>query len=293
MRTIVNTNRQVFPDNLTTARTHLGSVAWINRDTRPASIFCFVGRVLPKLTPGSIRDAFVHAAPVAILHVLNVQVLEGDNLKFVYKSFAQFMRKVFAAVGNTLMNMVNDATVFTILMCAPRTLAQSALRLGKRLLVFAKWARIGNVLAGRKGSEMGQTNIYSHNFWRWWQWNRLNDTRETGIPIVQSISANDKCLDFAFNGTVEPDLDCAYFRKTQSDIILQGESALRIGERIIAIFPMKARIARLLFGFHAAEKCLKREVNANTGVLQGLGVGIKQKWMLSLPIGQHLHGVIA
>ena len=100
----MNTDRQVFLDNLITARTHLRGVTRVNSHDRPAGPFCLALGQGDQLSPCSITDAFVHTTPIAVLHILNVQFLESYDLKRVNQLAAQLVREVTAAISDALMN---------------------------------------------------------------------------------------------------------------------------------------------------------------------------------------------
>ncbi len=82
MWTRMNTDRQTFKDNFATvsARTALSRIARVDLHKRSTSIFRFVGRELCKHSPCGVANALVQAVPVAVLHVLNVQIFKRDDL---------------------------------------------------------------------------------------------------------------------------------------------------------------------------------------------------------------------
>lgn len=127
MRTFMNANRQVFRDKFTTARALLRCAARINSWRQPTSTFSLVARKIHELTPSGISNTFVHTVPVVVLHLLNIQILEGDDLKLVHQSPAEFMCKVFASISYALINMLKDTLVLAVFWRIFGTPTQSAL----------------------------------------------------------------------------------------------------------------------------------------------------------------------
>ncbi len=285
---------QVFRYDLAAAGTHLRGVARIDCDTCPTGPFCLVGRVLSKLTPRSIRDAFVHTAPVIILHILNVQILESDDLKPIYKSSTQLVRKVFAAIRDAIVDMLDDSFMLAVLRRALHIFAQLALCFGKRLFVPAKESRVSDLLASRESSEVSQAYINTDNLVSHEQWDRLNDAGEAGIPIPQSIAADGERLDLAFDGAMQFDLDIADLGETQAAIIKESPVPLllRIGERIIASFSAESRIARLLPGLHATKERCECKIDTQLGILLHLGMPIAQVIVFLSPLSKQLVRII-
>jgi len=291
----VNAFRQVFGNNLAATRTHLRRATRINCDAQPTGPFRLVGRVLSELTPRSIANALVHTAPVAVLHVPNIQVLKGDNLELVHQSPAQFVCEVFAAVGNALVDMLDDTLMLAVFWCVPRALTQSALGFGKRPLILAEEARVGDVFTVAQSSKMRQANIHADGFRRGRERAGFNLTREAGIPIAQGIAFDGQCLDYAPDGSMELDLDMPDLGKTQMFMARKSPVALllRVGERIIAILSTKSRIPRFLSRIHAAEECLKSKIEARHCFLHGLSVALLQPFMFCLPSREHLYGIVS
>ena len=288
----MDANRQVFRDNRAAARTHLGCVARINGDDRSSGPFCLLLGQPHYLAPRSIRDALVHAAPVVGLHGLNVQILEGDDLKFVHPLAAQLVCKVGATVGNALMNMLDSPPRLGAFWRAFIALRQTALRSSKRLRVYAKETGIGDLFARAQGGEVCEAHIYADGLRCCQQRLRLNHAGEAGIPVAHGVPSDGERLDLALDGAVQFNLHDADLRQAQTLIIQQRETALGIGETVIAILTTKARVARFLARLHAPEEGLKSQVHTHAGILQRLRVGVTEKGVFRFPFGQHPYGII-
>lgn len=155
----MNTDRQGFRHNLPTARTSLGGVAWVNEYDATASFFRFARGELYELMSGNIPDAFVQASVRAVFHVDNVQLLKGDKLIFVDQLARFFMRKVAAAIGNALVDVVDDPLALAILGRPLCLFRQAALCFRQGFLVLTKETGIVNRVAIAQGGKVGQTHI--------------------------------------------------------------------------------------------------------------------------------------
>ena len=286
----MDANIQIFRNNVTATRTHPCRAVWVNPWRQPTSPFCLVSCEVHELTPGSVTNTLVHAAPVPILHILNVQVLKSDDLVLVDQSPTQFVSEVFTAIADTGINVLDDALLLMILQRAFHALAQSVLRLGKRFLILAEEAWIGNVLASREGSKVNQAYVNADNLRRRWQRLWLDDAREAGIPVAQSISPDGQRLDLALNRPVQLDLDGADLRDIE--LIIKSKSRLWIGERIVTIMTTEPRIARSLSCLHAAKKGIECKIDASLGILKTLRVDIGKLRSFLLPLSQQFIGIV-
>lgn len=164
----MNTNRQIFLNHCPTAGASLGCVARINQHTLSTSILSFVLSVLCKLIPGCIRDAFREA--VVLKHSLSIQLFQCDDPVLINQLTGEFVSKVFAAVGDALVNMTNCKSAFPPFGRTLLRLREFPLGLRKFVFVPAKEAGIVNLLASREGSETCQTNIYPNRLLAFWKW---------------------------------------------------------------------------------------------------------------------------
>ena len=112
---MVNSNRQVFANDLTATGTLLHRVPGIKPYNRPTSFLRSEGRVPSQLPPGRIGNTLVHSPVIAVLHVLYVQVPECDELKLVDQSPAHLVGKVLATVGDALVDVLHHAYEFAVL----------------------------------------------------------------------------------------------------------------------------------------------------------------------------------
>jgi len=282
----MDTFRQRFLDNLTTARTHLRRIAWINGDDYPTGPFCLIGCRSHQLPPRSVGDALVQAAPVTILHALNVQVLKYDDLILVYQSATQLVYEVCTTVSNALVDMLNYMLPLAIL--GGSFLAFSKLALGscQRLFFPAEESRIVNLCTVAEGSEVLTAKVNTNRFMRWLKWFWFKLYNKTDPPVTKRVTLNVKALDFTHKGAMELDLHVANLGKVKSTIVGKLEATLGIGERFVPTI-LEARITRLAVFTTTPEEVLKGQVNPRASILQNLRMRLLQPGMLHLPAGEH------
>ena len=289
----MNTNRQILFDQSTTTGTHFCRVPWINLYARSTSFFRFVNCELHKLSPGNIRDISVHAAPVPVHHVNNIQFLKCYYTKTVHQFTTELVRKVSTFVSNAVIYMGQYPSSLISLRCSFLGFTQFTLRSCESLFLFTEEARVGNLLAVRVCSEIGDPYIYTDCCINLWKWLQFDLARKASVPITNSIPYNSQPLDFAFYRTMEIDFHTPDLGQMKSIVIQKIKAALGICKTIISKLPPESWVARLLSTLDATKESFKRKINTSTCFLQTLRISIIQKLMLSFPAGNHFDGVIS
>ena len=208
----MNANRQSLFDNLAAARAMLGCSSWGNFYHRPPISLSFLFGEGYEATPGDIGDAAIHASPIPVHHVLDVQGFKDYDLILVYQLAAEFVSKINTPVRGALFNMIDAASK---LFAPSRPLGRFIpLRPGlfQRLFLLLEEARVENVLTSRKRSKMGQSHINANHIRAFWQWFWFSLTGKAGIPFAKSVSFDDQGLRRAFERSVQDNLDIADFR---------------------------------------------------------------------------------
>ena len=108
----------------------------------------------------------------------------------------------------------------------------------KTLLRLAEPTRITNFLSIVPRHERQQPDIKTNRLIVRWQWFRLYDATETGIPHAIFTFDRER-LDLAFDRAVQLNLDIANLRKRRP--ATQFEPRSRIGEGVVAARGAKAR----------------------------------------------------
>ena len=295
MRTIVNTNRQVFANNLTAARTHLRCLPGVNSCDRPTSFLRFVERVLHQSPPGDIGDALVHPTVIAVLHILNIQVLKGYELKPVDQLSADLVGKVPSTVRDTFVDMLHHALALAMLGRAFLMRVQALLRPDQRAFILAEEARVGNVFAGAQSGKVYQSNVNTCHLVGHRQRPGFDLAREASIPVAEGVAAYGECLDLALDGPVHLDLEVANLGEPEPLVFKKAKVAplLRVREAIVSVPTLEAGIARLLVSsFDPAEESTECQVDPLLGLLLGLRVTTCQPRVSLTPVGEQLVRVV-
>ena len=288
----MHTCRQVFRNDFAAVGALLRRSTRVNQHALATSLLSFVAGVLYQLVPRGVADALVQRAVAVFLHVADVKVLEHDDLKFVHQPPAQLMSKVLTAVGDALVDVLNDALmlpVFRRAFVAPR---EAALRLRQRPLVLPEEARVGDLLASRERGKVGQAEVDAHDMRRRRQRIKLDFDRETGVPVTERVLLDGQRLNLALEGAVQHDSHIADLRQIQA-VAVKTKAVLRVGEGFVPARTLEAGVAGFLACFYAAKERLEGQINAGADFLQALREGIVEKRMILLPSGQHLDRVVA
>jgi len=146
MRTIVDTNRQVFGNKRTTTGAPLRCVLGVDEHHLPTSVYSFVGSELYELTPGYIRHATVDRHDVR-LYPLNVQILKNNELIFIDQLTRLLLSKVATAIGRPCIGVTKSVNHLTTFGTALRKLLFLALKSGHVAGVNLHPTLAGNFLA--------------------------------------------------------------------------------------------------------------------------------------------------
>jgi hypothetical protein len=114
---------------------------------------------------------------------------------------------------------------------------------------------------------------------------RLTFNREGDIPFVGGRSANSTRFDLALDWTMIDHLNTADLGEANTVIMGDGETRLREGEGVIAVFASKARIAMLLTFSKTPKEGFHRQVNTNSNVLKNLRVNSFERGTLLFEYG--------
>ncbi len=285
----MNTNRQLLGDNFTATRTQLGGVAWINQYDTPASTCRLARRDLYELIPRSVTNALVHAAVVAVHHVGNIQIFKGDQLVHVDQLARFLVRKVVAAIGDSLVNMIERPFATVKLWRALRLFRQATLHSCECIFVLAEKTGIVDLAAIAHSCEVSQANVDSGYLVCGHQRIGFNDTGETRVPVTDSITLNGQSLTLPSHGTVQLDFDITDLGQAHTAIVEQSPVALCLGirERIVTVNRFESWVSWFfLAGFHTAKERTKSQIDTLLCVLHGLRMTVTQELMFLSPLRQ-------
>ena len=144
-----------------------------------------------------------------------VQVFGKNYSVIVDHLSGQLMLKIVALVEHFAVNLGYQAHRFLPALGKLLSTCDSTLCSTKTLLRLAEPTRITNFLSIVPRHERHQPDIKTNGFIVRWQWFRLYDATETGIPHAIFTFDRER-LDLAFDRAVQPNLDIANLRKRQT-----------------------------------------------------------------------------
>jgi hypothetical protein len=221
---------------------------------------------------------------MVLKHVPDVQIFKYDHAKTAYPFPTNLMGKVFAPVGNALMDMLNCLASFRPFRRSYFSPREKALHLRQFFLIMTKEAGIINLdPIGERGKTF-KSYVHPDCQFIVGQGFGIHFTREAGIPVANRIPLNGECLDPALDGTMQDDPHCANFGNEQ---LLarreQFETRLLEGEARVPTVSPKARVARLFACLHSSKESLESQIHSLLNTLQDLGMDTHQFGMFSLP----------
>ena len=264
---------------ISTSGAYLTRISGVDLDHFLVGAFCLTFKKIKELPPCCVSDAFVNTPEVVLFHVVDRQIFNAYSVKSVYKFTGFLVDKV---ISFPVYSFVNTGDYFADFLPGFRTFflgRQFTLRLRKGFLFLPEKARILNFLSIRKRCKAFKSHIKT-NSWIHGLLNRimLYITNKSYIPFAGRRPLYSTGFDCAFDRSVEFDFDTAYLGKL-NDILEEFKTGLRICERIIAVLPLKTRIAWLFTGFYPTEEGTKSKVNSGRHILKALAKSIVQKWM--------------
>ena len=198
-----------------------------------------------------------------------VQIFDKNDSVVVYDFSGQLVLEIVALVENFAVNLGYQANRFLPALGKLLSTCYPTLCSTKTPLCLSEQTRISNSPSVAPRHERIQPDIQTNCLIVRWQWFRLYDATETGIPHAV-LTFDRERLDLASDRTVQLNLDVANLRKPQA--ATQLEPGLRIGEGVVAALGTKARKPRHLSTLTTKEKGLERFVDTTQRILQNLTV---------------------
>ena len=200
-------------------------------------------------------------------HALDIKFLDGDDAEPIDQSARLLMNKVVAAVLDALMhtpnNFLRGLPLFRGVLALD--LIELALGFGECGFLFTEEARVVNELAIGQSGKGFQPNVNANGLVRRRQGYGLVFAREADVPF-SAIPADGTGLDRARAGAVCLGLHLPDFGK-RDRALTDTVSALRIGDAVVLIFALQARVARFFTCLNTAEEGLKGEFDTDSDIL--------------------------
>ena len=280
-----------FLANGTTAATELTGIPGVDRDDVRTSVCSFVRAEQHKQTPTSIENTFVESRlrgstvrqkyPVLVLFgtgtmrkIRTVQVFKHDGFIGVHQLPTLLMQKV----GSLVLGLaVCFRHVLACLLSAMRTTCASGqmfLRFSQLGLSTSVVAWVLDGLARRERGEVSQAQVNSNGIISVRECVALLDlAREGGVPLL-ALTLDGKRLDRSTDRTMQLDFERANLGEAQVVVMRERVAPLRIGETVVAMLTLVARIARCLPIFHTAKERFHSFLDSFEHILQDLRVDV-------------------
>ncbi len=256
----------------------LRRVCWVNLDKLPTSFFRFARQLREKGRPRRIVNAL--SQTMIMGHAVDMQVLYRNDSELINNLTTPLMGEVVTPELNPFVNTCYNLTMLTPLRRSLCQFGMLALHFRQCLLFFAKETRIGNLFTCREGCKRLQAHINPDLGLIHLKAFRLTLATERNIPLASRRAMHCTRLDFALDGPMIDHLDGANLGKGHTLIMGDAETALRVGETIIASIALETRISRLLPCLASAKERLESKVYADSHILQNLGMNSIERGML-------------
>lgn len=297
MWTIMYTNTQVFFDKHTTTRTTLACVTRVNSQEQSTGTRRLVGRELCKLIPSNISNTLVQFVAkdysVILHHSRNVQIFKDNHAIGVDQLAGSLMRKIGTLVSNTFVDARDNLLALGSFWRAFCFLFKPTLCFRQFFSITSEKSRVINLFPIAQGCKARQSNVNTNSSCFIRQWLYFALTSERGKPLSCRRTADSDCLGRATEFSVQRNLDTTEF--TQAELVanqLNAVAVLWVSHRVITPVPLKSGVTRFFTRLDTAKKCLKRQVNTHSDILQNLGMNNFERWFFRLPFGQHFLGIV-
>jgi len=258
----VNTNRKGHLLLVAASAANLTRVSWVNSFKPTPSVFSFGFGDLEKLTPGYIANCF--RKTVVLDHPANVQILDGDPVKFLNQFRRFFVVKMLARSPDSQMSERDFLTGF-LAICATLFLSRQVALLAREL-IFRRLeiARVINLLARAESGETGDSNIHADSLSGCGQGLRFRKiAHQQRIPTVSS-ARDPELLDLAFKRAAYPDAATTDARNREF-VTLQWAGALLLNllrEGMIPVTRFEPGKARFLAVLQSPKERVERKVQS-------------------------------
>ena len=290
---MIHTIRQLELMPCAAIGTILRGESGINLDTSRSGPCCLGLDEIQKHPPCCVIDAFINAAKIFFLHIVNRQIFNTYRIVFIHKLTSELMRKVMTFPVNSLIYARNYLASFTS--GFSRFLSGGKFSLGFRegLFFLPEKTRVFNVFTVGERSKGFKAHINPNS-----RLNRLFDrlmvdiTCESYKPFSGRCAPDSAGFNCAFNRSVKFDFNTADLGKSDN-VFKQFEAKLRICERIVPDFATKPRISRLFTGLNPTKKGSESKIDSCGNVLENLAKNVAQKRIFYLERFKHIALVIA
>jgi len=235
----MDTDTKVFRDPGPTLGAELRGVSGRDFDDCSGSLFRFPAQYTEETEPSRISHRPVErCGRIPCIHPLN-----ADGIIVAYKLIGQLKVEIPSLVGDFLMGLGHQHTSFRSAVRAFNPLREPLLPHGKNIPGLLKEAGIAHLHSIRGSQEGLKPNIDTHRSISWGKWFQGHIiTGKAGIPFTGGRAADSDCLDYALDGTGQPELEDADIPDGEI-FSIQLPASLLQREGVVAILSLKPREA--------------------------------------------------
>ena len=280
-RTMKNSIRQLEFMSTSTSTACLRSIGGIYFNHLFPGPFCLESKKIKEHPPSRITNAFVNIVKITLLHIVNRQIFNGYNIKFVYKFTGFLMGKILTLPGDSFMYAGNYFSSFCFGFRSFFLSRKLLLCFSKIVFFLSKKAGIFNLFAIRKSGKTAKSHIKPDSWFdRLFNGFMINITGKVYKPFSCRGSANSASFNYTFNVPVLFDSNLSYFRNVQK--LIEPETTLGEGEAVVSISTSKSWITRHLSCLNSAKESLKSKINSHGDILKNLTVNVFEKRLFFL-----------
>ena len=276
---------------ITASGAGLACVSWVHPDENPTGAFCLVENHFREASPSSVCYALVKTGEIVLLHVVDVQIFDGDAAEILNDLMRKLVCEIFSFVSNAFVDTRHCFALAPSISRASFMFGHASLRFRKSLLLSLEEPWVGDMSSIRQSHKGKESCINANEVIQRRQWRFFNLAREGDKPFARRGLSNRASFDLAFGGPVNYGRHASNLGKVNI-CFANSEAALRIRERIIAPSAFEARIPWLFATFHTTEERLKSKLDAPCNILKHLRVHASQVRDVSLQQRKRIYLII-
>lgn len=278
-RTSVDPDRQGHLLSMSAGAAILAGIGGIDSHYSSIGASCLIGEKLRELRPCRVRNRF--SETMIMHHPVDFEVLDGNRSKVIDDFPAVLVSEIVPAVPDALVDTSNPLALALSLPGALLGFGELSLLAGQVFLVSSEELGSRDNLGSREGGKGGEANVNAHGFGGSWESSSLHLAGDADEPLAGGASLDRTGLGSAFQGSMEDNPYLANLGELQDIAFkLPAKFRLRKGEGVISVVAPEAGIAGIFPILDTAEEGFEGQVDADSHVLEHLGVDFGQRGTL-------------
>ena len=260
---------------ITASGAGLACVSWVHPDENPTGAFCLVENHFREASPSSVCYALVETGEIVLLHVVDVQIFDGDAVEILNDLMRKLVREIFSFVRNAFVDTRHCFALAPSISRASFMFEHASLRFRKSLLLSLEEPWVGDMSSIRQSHKGKESCINANEVIQRRQQAFFNLTREGDKPFARKGLSNRASFDLAFGGPVNYGRHASNLGKAYA-CFANFVSILRISKRSITSSALEARIPWLFATFYTSKERLKSKVYPSCNILKNLRMHASQ-----------------